>query len=97
MVKDYFNQTIALKTKGAVNEYNEASYSSSNIAGRFEYKRRLVRNAQGQEVVSEARLFTEASVSEDDVITHDGKDWTVIAVEDIVDLDGITLYREVSL
>lgn len=97
MIDLYLNQTVTLKTKGAVNEYNEPTYTTSNIKVRFEYKRRMVRNNLGQEVVSEARCFTTTEVNEDDIITFDGKDWNVLAVEDCVGLEGTISHYEVSM
>ena len=97
MLDDYTNQSITLKTKGAVDAYNQAPFVSSTIAGRLQHKRTMVRNAQGQEVQSESQVFTESVVVADDKITIDGVDFPVITVEKIVDLDGDVIWREVYL
>ena len=87
-ISEYLNQSITLKSKSSVNAYNEATYSSSTISARFEYKRRMVRNNEGEEVLSTAQVFTETQVKPDDVLTFDSRDWQVVTVENCVDLDG---------
>jgi hypothetical protein len=97
VLSDYTKQSIILKTKGAVNGANEATYTPNTIRGRLQYKRKLIRNTQGQEVVSEAQLFTEHAVSLDDRVTIDGADWPVLDVQKTVDLDGAVQWYEVML
>ncbi len=98
MLSGYCNQVVGWKSKTGQNEYNEPIYASSvSINVRFEYKRRLVRNKQGQEVVSEARVFTEYPLKPDDLITYDSRDWPVISVSNLADLDGQITGYEVSL
>jgi hypothetical protein len=97
VIDGYMNQSVIWKSKGDVNEYNEPTYTGSTIQCRFEYKRRLVRNKQGQEVISEARLFTSSPVKPDDLITHDSINWVVIAVADQPNLDGSIEFYEVMM
>ena len=47
MIKAYTNQTLILKKPASVNEYNEATYSSTSIKGRLENGYKLIRNKQG--------------------------------------------------
>jgi hypothetical protein len=67
------------------------------IKVRWEAKRRLVRNQQGQEVVSEARVFCVDDVNPGDVLEYSGRDWPVITVSDAVDLDGQVQYKELAV
>ena len=97
MLTGYTNQSITKKTKGAVNAYNEATYASSTIKGRFEYKRNLVRDVNGEEVVSSAVLYTETDVNPDDIINYDSRDYPVINVEDVVGLNGTVEFYQVFL
>lgn len=97
MIDDYLNQAATLKSYTAQNEYGEATTTSSTIAVRWEAKRRLVRDAQGHDVVSEARVFTKAAVGPKDVLTYGGVDWPVIAVSDVPGLDGDVQFREVAV
>lgn len=97
MLSDYLNQSITLKSKSSVNEYNEATYTTSTIKARFEYKRKMVTDRTGQKVISEAQCYTTTAVKPDDVISYDGVDWPVIAVQNNADLDGTILFYEVIL
>ncbi len=97
MLSVYLNQTVIWKSKQSVNEYNEATYTSASIPARFEYKRKLVMDKQGVQIVSEAVCYTKSLVKPEDVITYDAKDWVVISVKDSVDLEGNVLCYEVSL
>ncbi|MDI3528707.1 MAG: hypothetical protein PWQ23_526 [Thermoanaerobacter sp.] len=97
MIKDYLNQTAVLKSTTGYNEYGEPIVSTKNIPCRFEMKRRLVRDKQGNEVVSEARMYCIEPIGPDDKVEYKGIEYTVIAVSEIVDLDGNIVYYEVAL
>ena len=97
MLSAYCNQTITLKTKTSIDAYNQATYTTSSVKARFEYKRKVVRNKKGEEVVSEARAYTKTAVKPDDVITFDSVDWTVIAVSNMTDINGLIVGYEVML
>ena len=97
MISEYLNQTVTLKVKGVVNSYNEPSYTSSSIKARFEYKRRMTRDALGQTIVSLATCYTTTQVKPDDLISYDGVDWVVLNVANIVDLFGSISHYEVML
>lgn len=76
-----------------INEYNEPTYATSTIKGRKETGFKLIRNAQGQEVVSSATIFTKSAISNNDLI--DGKQ--VISVESMIELNGSVMFYEVYL
>ena len=98
MIKDYLNQTaIWHYTTGQMNEYGEPTFSSKTISVRWEGKRRLVRDNQGREVVSEARVFCTESVQPGDELEYGGRKWPVIAVSTMAGLDGKESHREVAL
>lgn len=97
MLTEYCNQSLTLKSKSSVNEYNEPTYTASTILGRFEYNRKMVRSKTGEQVISEAQCYTKTAVKPDDVITFDGTDWVVISVANIVDLNGAISHYEVIL
>lgn len=96
MIKDYLNQTATLKTTIGYDGYGDPITKDKEIKLRWEGKRRLVRNNQGKEVVSEARFFCIDTVKPGDVIKY-GTDWEVIAVSERVDLDGKLSHYEVSV
>ena len=93
MIDLYANQSMALKRVTSVSDTNTPTYSSSTIKGRKETGNKLIRNAQGQEVVSSATVFTQSAVSVNDTI--DGS--TVIAVSPEIGLDGTIEFYEVYL
>ena len=98
MIEGYCNQDAIWKRTEGRNAYGKPTTTTSiPIKVRWEGKRRLVRNAQGQEVVSEARAFCVEPVQPEDTLNYEGKDWTVIAVSEVPGLDGQVHFREVSL
>ena len=98
MIKDYLNQTaIWHYTTGQMNEYGEPSTSSKTIKVRWEGKRRLVRDNEGREVVSEARVFCVEPVKPGDILKYEDRDWPVIAVSTVPGLDGSESHREVAV
>ena len=97
MLSQYVNQSVTLKTRTGQNEYNEPTYSSSTIKGRFIYKRELFRLENGEEVLSNAILYTMATVSEGDTVTADSKDWVVRTVYPHMKLNGIKGFTKVVL
>lgn len=97
MIKEYLNQTATLRTTVSYNEYGEPVPSEKTISCRFEMKRKLVRDRQGNQVVSEATMYCIEPINPDDRIVYNNKEYIVIAVSEIVDLDGNIVYYEVDL
>ena len=97
MIKDYLNQTATWHCATGQNEYGEPEFGSRAIKVRWEGKRRLVRDNEGREVVSEARVFCVEPVKPGDVLEHGGREWLVIAVSMIPGLDGTISHYEVAV
>ena len=97
MIKDYLNQAATWHYVTGLNEYGEPTTSSKTIKVRWEGKRRLVRDNQGREVVSEARVFCVEAVQAGDELEHGGRRWPVIAVSTVPGLDGVENHREVAV
>lgn len=97
MFSHLMNQSFTLKTKSSVDKYNQGTYTTSTITGRFEYKRKQVKSVTNQDIISEARVFTNTSVNIDDIITWDSKDWRVISVSICYDLFGSVSHYQVYL
>lgn len=96
MINDYLNQLSDWSAKTGDNGYAEAEYAiPTSIPVRWEDTRKLVRNAQGKEVISEATVICIADVNTDDLLTYNLRDYPVITVSDLPDLDGEVLFREV--
>ena len=97
MIRDYLNQTAVWKSVIGQNMYGEPETEEKEIRVRWEGKRRLVRDNEGREVVSEARVFCVEPVQPGDILQYAGHDWPVIAVSETPDLDGQVHFREVAL
>ena len=97
MIRDYLNQTATWKRVIGRNMYGEPETEEKEIHVRWEGKRRMVRNNEGQEVVSEARAFCVEPVQPGDILQYAGHDWPVIAVSETPGLDGQVHFREVAL
>lgn len=97
MIKDYLNQTATWKRVVGQNMYGEPDFDTKEIKVRWEGKRRLVRDKEGREVVSEARVFCVDPVSPGDKLEYGGREWTIIAVSTIPGLDGTEQFREVAV
>ena len=90
---EYLNQSMTWKHISSINKYNEPTYTTSTIKGRKETGHKLVRNSQGEEVVSTACVFTLSAIEKCDLID----DEIVISVESNVELNGTTKFYEVYL
>ncbi len=58
---------------------------------------RLVRDAQGEELLSETVFLTESPVEPGDIVELRGREWPVPAVQLVLALDGGELHRECRL
>ena len=97
MIEGYLNQRAVWKRKIGKNEYGEPETKQKTIKVRWEGKRRLVRDNEGREVVSEARVFCIEPVKPGDILKYEDRDWPVIAVSTVPDLGGKEAYREVAV
>jgi len=98
VIGDYCNQSVTWRHVTSRDEFSDPSYAADQpIKVRWEAKRRLVRDGKGDQVVSEARVFTDAAVEPGDVLVYGGREWPVIAVGQATGLDGSELFREVAV
>ena len=97
MIQVYLNQIATWKRVVGQNMYGEPKTEEKGIKVRWEGKRRLVRDNEGQEVVSEARVFCIEPVQPGDLLEYAGREWPVIAVSTVPDLGGKEAYREVAV
>ena len=97
MISGYLNQTATWHYVTGQNEYGEPITGSKAVKVRWEGKRRLVRNNEGREVVSEARVFCTEAVKPGDKLEYAGREWPVIAVSTVPGLDGETSHSEVAV
>lgn len=94
---EYLNQTVTKKSVASVNSYNEKTYSSTSIKARFIYKRQIIRKPMGEEITTDAIVYTKIALVEGDVITYDSKDWIVKFVYPHIELDGSALFYKAVL
>jgi len=93
MIRNYLNQTVIWGRAGQPNEYNEVTWANTNIKGRKQSGFKLIRDAQGAEVVSSTMIITETVVSIGDLLDGD----EVIVLNPAIDLNGKRLWDEVYL
>ena len=89
----YLNQDVTWKSKTGQSGYNEPTYESSTITARKEQKRRMVRDAQGEEVVSQTTVYTQSAIGMEDKID----DEQVINVGEWIDKEGDIVGYEVFI
>jgi hypothetical protein len=97
MIRNYLNQTATWKRVIGQNMYGEPETEEKEIKVRWEGKRRLVRDNEGREVVSEARVFCVEPVQPGDLLKYADREWSAIAVSIVPGLDGKESHREVAL
>lgn len=98
MIRGYLNQSAIWHKVIGQTGYGEPIFAEPvAVSVRWEGKRRLVRDSEGREVVSEARVFCTETVNPGDSITYGGREWPVIAVSTIPGLDGTESHRECAV
>ena len=92
VISAYLNQTIWRKARTGVDGYGQPTFGApAQTKGRWLEKRRLVRNASGEQVISEVSvtLAPDEPIAVGDQLSADGSAYlTVIAVSADRDLAG---------
>ena len=68
MLEDYCTQSGEWKHKTGIDDYNQPSYDTKTIDCRILDQEKLVRNKQGEQVLSTSTVFTQENVQLDDLI-----------------------------
>lgn len=101
MISTYLAQTIWRKQRTGVDGYGQPTFGTTGQRkGRWLEKRRLVRNANGEQVISEVSvtLSPDEAVAVGDQLSLDGSTYlTVIAVSADRDLAGGLLLKRAYL
>jgi len=101
VISAYLNQTIWRKARAGVDGYGQPTFGApASTKGRWLEKRRLVRNAQGEQVISEVSvtLAPDEAVAVGDQLSLDGSTYlTVIAVSADRDLVGGVVLKKAYL
>jgi len=101
MISSYLAQTIWRKSRSGVDGYGQPTFGAlAQTKGRWLEKRRLVRNAQGEQVISQVSvtLGPDEPVGVGDQLSADGTSYlTVIAVSADRDLAGGLVLKKAYL
>ncbi|WP_416199096.1 MAG: hypothetical protein ACFWUA_05205 [Sporanaerobacter sp.] len=95
MLDEYTNQDIKIKQIIGKDEYGDIQTEIKTIKGRLQFKNKIVANAEGQQVTSSATLYTKENLKLTDYIVYNNKEFKIIAISEIVGLDGNIEFREV--
>lgn len=97
MLDVYTNQEVKIKRVLGKDEYGDVQTEIKTIKGRLQFKHKIVVNAEGQQVTSSATLYTKSDLKLSDFILYNGKEFRIIAISEIVGLDGNVEFREVYI
>lgn len=113
IINPYLNQLIIWKKVSGYNDYNEPTFDTFNIYGRWEKGHKLITDKYGQELVSTALVLTTEDIGENDKIglpASDTAEWRddevrydtedarkVIEIKDAINIDGVAEFRQVYL
>jgi hypothetical protein len=98
MIDLYLNQRATLKKRTGVDDYNDTVFAADKIIKcRVDYTSRMVRNAQGQQFLSESTVITKDAVAVGDSLVVNGVEYPVLSVSQQADLNGVVLFYEVMV
>lgn len=91
IIDDYLTQTIQILRRTGHDSTGTATYAAGvSAVARVEHRIRMIRDPQGEQVISDMRIFLRANaqISEGDRVTYAGVTYHVLSVKFEVDLDG---------
>ena len=97
MIEDYLNQSATVSTPSSYNDYGEPVYNTSTISCRLEFGSGWTKNADGQDVLYEGRLFSIVNPPSTGLITFEGDDYQIVNVDTVVGFDGDVSHYETLL
>ena len=92
----YPKKTVTWRSKGAVNEYNEPTYTDTSIEVAWFDSQRVIHQNGREDVICDAYCLADAAIQKGDEITNDGISWPVQSVDFTEGFPGMTL-RVVNL
>lgn len=96
MFSHFYKQTAVLKVTDGYDEYGKPDIvETKEIACRIEFKNTLVVGANGQEITSSGRLFTDDEIKIGDIVCIDDEDYKVKQAFLSTGLDGEYAVNEV--
>jgi uncharacterized Zn finger protein len=95
MLNEYMNQVVKVKKIVGKDEYGDLITETKDIKGRLQFKHKIVVNQEGQQVTSSATLYTKENLKLSDYIVYNDKEFKIITISEIVNLNGEIEFREV--
>ncbi|NQU44854.1 hypothetical protein HQ520_16310 [bacterium] len=82
MIRSYLINSVTHCSFSSEDTWGEATRTEAEVSCRIKYQTRLVRNQQGEQVVSAMRIYLapDAVVTHNDKFTVDGQDHSVLAI-----------------
>lgn len=92
-------KTVEVRSALGETAYGKTLGDPVEVKARVNYRRRLVKSAQGEDLMAEATLLTDADAPIDvgSSVTFDGTTYSAVQVLKPEHLNGQPLYREVLL
>jgi len=84
MLRSYLIDDISIKYLTALDQWNVPTYMTVAVKARIEWQDRLIRNAQGEQVVSAALVYLVGDImapTNADLIVIDGKDHPIMRAD----------------
>jgi uncharacterized protein with ACT and thioredoxin-like domain len=84
MISAYLIDEIVIKNLVSLDQWNEPTWATVTVKGRIEWASKLIRNAQGEQVVSAALVYFGSDVAGltiDDRIVIDGVEHAIMRVD----------------
>jgi hypothetical protein len=81
-------ESVTLKTRTGVNEYNEPTYNESTIRVVWFDDVRKVRDAEKETLQQFSYIQTKSLIQEGDAVVRDGYTWPIIGVQRAPTMDG---------
>lgn len=95
-MENLLNQTAILKSKTGQSGYGTPTYAEGiPIRVRWEGYIEQMKDENGQEITSNARIFTTVPVKPDDILIYEGEEWVVVKILSIPGIDGTIHHWEV--
>ena len=94
----YATQKISIKPRVGTKDNGAPVFGSPQIInGRIQYRHRLLRTTNAEEIVSKALIMSTVPIHEGDVVVLEGRDWPVLISEPIYGLSAVPIHWEANL
>lgn len=95
MVTAYLTDTVTVRRADGLDEYNEPlpHTDETGVPARVTHQTRIVRNAQGAEVVSVGNAVLKTAVGFTDIIIHNGHTYAICSIEEVKQFSRVIAWR----